>query len=276
MCGTWRSWGLITVGLCLGCAEKSPPPISPVPATTAAGPAAVTATPGETPLITPSSSAAQSSVADAPSAKPAESVVTTEEPAAETNAEPEAPFTLEEGFTQLTLDDFDFFAAEPDTWSAKDDGILCTGKPKGYLYSRLPYQNFIWRLEYRFPRPKSLPDESKFKGNTGFLVYISGEHKLWPVCLEVQGKHVQMAAIKENGGAAPVTVQDGESARGQARLPVGQWNRLEIISREGSLTVNLNDIMISSSEPNFLSDGKIGIQAEDHPFAVRRMRIRTE
>lgn len=274
MCRTWRTWGLVVTGLCLGCAEKSPPPVSTAPAQPAA-PAAAPETSGETPQISLPDSTEKSPGPGVPS-QSAEPVVATDESAAETNAELETPFALEDGFTQLTLDDFEFFAAESDTWAAKDDGIVCTGKPKGYLYSRLPYQNFTWRLEYRFPRPKSLPDEAKFKGNTGFLVYISGEQKLWPVCLEVQGKHVQMAAIKENGGAAPVTVRDDESAREAARLPVGQWNRLEIVSREGSLTVKLNDTIISSSEPNFLSDGKIGIQAEDHPFAVRRMRIRTE
>lgn len=196
--------------------------------------------------------------------------------AAETPQEPDTPFVLEEGFTLLSFGDFEAFQADPETWSATDDGIRCTGKPKGYLYSTAPHQNFTWKLEYRFDRPKSLKDEAKFKGNTGFLVYITGEHKQWPVCLEVQGKHVQMAAIKENGGAAPVTVQDDDAARQAARKPVGQWNRLEIMSRDGSISVKLNDVPISKSEPNFLSEGKIGIQAEDHPFVVRRMRIKDE
>lgn len=191
-------------------------------------------------------------------------------------SEPAEPFALEEGFAPLTLSDFQAFGAEDDTWRLENDAIVCTGKPRGYLYSNASHQNFTWRLEYRFERPKSLKDEAKFKGNTGFLVYISGEHKLWPVCLEVQGKHVQMGAIKENGGAAAVTVQDDEAARQEARRPVGEWNRLEIVSRDGALTVRVNDRLISTSQPAFLSEGKIGIQAEDHPFAVRRMRIRDE
>ncbi len=186
------------------------------------------------------------------------------------------PFEMEAGFAPLSLTDFDAFGNDAETWTATADEIHCTGKPRGYLYSRDDYQNFTWRLEYRFERPGSLQDESKFKGNTGFMVYISGEHKLWPVSLEVQGKHVQMAAIKENGGASPVTVQDDDAVRQSARAPVGQWNRLEIVSHDGSLTVRLNERVISRSEPNFLSSGRIGIQAEDHPFVVRRMRIRRD
>lgn len=185
-------------------------------------------------------------------------------------------FALEEGFTLLTRDDFAAFGAEPDTWTATSEGVRCTGKPRGYLYSKTPHANFTLRLQYRFDRPQKLADESKFKGNTGFLMYITGEHKLWPLSMEVQGKHVQMAAIKENGGAEPAVVQDDEAARASARRPVGHWNTLEIVSQDGALAVALNGTPISKSEPNFLSEGLIGIQSEDHPFEVRRMRIRPE
>lgn len=206
-------------------------------------------------------------------------------PAAETTATPAAavepvvedtPFELESGFVLLTRDQFDEFDAGPETWKATPDGVTCTGKPRGYLYSKLPYENFTWRLEYRFPRPANLKDEAKFKGNTGFLVYITGEHKLWPNCLEVQGKHIHVAAIKENGGADAVTVDDNEPARQKARKHVGQWNALEIVSKAGAVTASLNGMPISSSRPGELTSGLIGIQSEDHPFEVRRMRIRAE
>lgn len=190
--------------------------------------------------------------------------------------ESEPPFQLEEGFSQLGFSDFEAFGAEASTWEGTADGIKCTGKPRGYLYSKEPYQNFTLRLDYRFPRPATLKDEAKFKGNTGFLVYITGEHKLWPVCLEVQGKHIQMAAIKENGGAQPVTATDDDAARQKARHTVGEWNTIEIVSTNGALAVSLNGTPISKCEPDFLSEGSIGIQSEDHPFEVRRLRIRRD
>ena len=188
----------------------------------------------------------------------------------------EPPFHLEEGFEPLAFADFEAFGAEADTWAATDDGLKCSGKPKGYLYSKQPYQNFTLRVDYRFPRPDNLKDETKFKGNTGFLIYLTGEHKLWPMCLEVQGKHVLMAAIKENGGAEPVKAEDDDAARQTARKPVGQWNSLEIVSKDGALAVALNGTPISKCEPDFLSEGPIGIQAEDHPFEVRRLRLRRD
>ena len=190
--------------------------------------------------------------------------------------ESEPPFQLEEGFLLMPFSDFEAFGAEASTWEGTADGIKCTGKPRGYLYSKEPYQNFTLRLDYRFPRPATLKDEAKFKGNTGFLVYITGEHKLWPVCLEVQGKHIQMAAIKENGGAQPVTATDDDAARQKARHTVGEWNTIEIVSTNGALAVSLNGTPVSKCEPDFLSEGSIGIQSEDHPFEVRRLRIRRD
>lgn len=192
------------------------------------------------------------------------------------DAAAEAIFEVEDDFQMLTFTDFDAFGAGVSTWTATDNGLTCLGKPKGYLYSKLEFRNFTWRLDYRFPRPENLRDETKFKGNTGFLVGISGEHKIWPMCLEVQGKHGQMAAIKENGGAVPVTTVDNEDARQKARKPLGQWNSIEIVSNEGALAVSLNGIPVSRSEPAINQTGMIGIQAEDHPFEVRRIRVRRD
>ena len=240
-------WSAVLIFVVTGCGGKAD---SPAPADTRG-------------VASPSASVPPSAAAET---KPAEPTV-------------ETPFELEEGFKLLSFDDFAAFTADealPTPWSATETGLICAGKPKGYLYSKGPYQNFTWRLEYRFPRPPKLTDDEKFKGNTGFLVFITGDHKLWPICLEVQGKFVQMGAIKENGGANPVVASIDEAERQKARKPVGEWNSLEIVAKAGALNVSLNGMSISHSEPNFLSEGLIGIQAEDHPFEVRRMRIRAD
>jgi hypothetical protein len=195
---------------------------------------------------------------------------------ANSEPEPEPPFQLEDGFTLLTYSDFEAIGAEADTWEGTAEGFKCKGTPPGYLYSKQSFQNFTMRVDYRFPRPPSLKDDSQFKGNTGFLMYITGEHKIWPVCLEVQGKYSEMGDIRENGGAEKVTKTDDTEARQKARKPVGQWNSLEIVAKEGTLAVSLNGIPVCKSEPDFLSEGMIGVQAEKHPFEVRRLRVRKD
>jgi Domain of Unknown Function (DUF1080) len=190
--------------------------------------------------------------------------------------EPEEPFEIEEGFRELTLADFVTEPANVDTWTERNRRLISTGKPKGYLYTKDSFRNFTWRLEFRFPKPADGDAEADFQGNTGFLIYITGSPKIWPLCLEVQGKHAEMASIRPNGGAEAPEVLDDVEKRLAARSPIGEWNAVEIVSRDGALQVTLNGEPVVSSQPNFLSAGSIGIQAENHPFEVRRLRIRAD
>ncbi|MEI8382542.1 MAG: family 16 glycoside hydrolase [Planctomycetota bacterium] len=277
---TKRSILQVALVLLIGCGEAAKPVTTPAPVP-GSGPSSTSVTPAS-----PKPSSKPAEVADVkPDSQPLpskESKPEAEKTPASTKApdaaaqQDDSPFQLEKGFTKLTFADFEAFGAAEDTWEALEEGIFCSGRPRGYLYSKESYRNFTLRLDYSFDRPDNLKDDAKFKGNTGFLMYITGEHKQWPVSLEVQGKHIQMGAIKENGGAATVTATDDDAARQKARKPVGEWNSLEIVSVDGSLTVSLNGVLISKSEPDFLSEGLIGIQSEDFPFEVRRMRIRRD
>ncbi len=192
----------------------------------------------------------------------------------------ESFFDVEEGFALLELDDFEVFhgkePAELPTWTLDGGTLHCTGQPRGYLYSKRPYHNFTLRLDYRFVGQEGVAEEKLLNSNTGFLVYITGENKLWPVSLEVQGKHVEMAHIKANGGAAAVEVEDDETARQETRRPVGEWNSIEIISKDGALTSFLNGTKICESQPGELSEGLLGIQSEDFATEFRNLRIRED
>ncbi|MBS0206173.1 MAG: DUF1080 domain-containing protein [Planctomycetes bacterium] len=261
-----RFWlSCVVLAVIVGCGGQAAKPSNPV---TAQPPVESTGKPTTAPGVTTDPKVAATSVTK--SVVPA-----TTSPAIPVET-PEPPFHLEDGFSQLDYTDFEAFNAEANTWSPTAEGFQCAGKPLGYLYTKETYQNFTLRVDYRFTRPKSLKDDSAFKGNTGFLIYVTGEHKQWPVSLEVQGKHAQMAAIKENGGAQAVTATDDDAARLKARHAVGQWNSLEIVSKNGALSVSLNGTPISTCEPDFLSEGLVAVQSEGHPFEVRRMRIRRE
>lgn len=184
-------------------------------------------------------------------------------------------FEPEEGFLLLTLDDFEPFRAGPDTWRSSGPLIRSTGKPKGYIYTKESYEDFTLRLDYRFLPAPGIDEANQFAGNTGFLIYIGGEHKQWPVSLEVQGKYPEMGTIKANGGADTPQIQDDETARQQARKPPREWNSIEIVSRGGGLTASINGTPVCESHPGSLTEGRIGIQAEDFPFEVRNIRIRS-
>ncbi len=184
---------------------------------------------------------------------------------------------VEEGFQALSLTDFEPFKGEAGTWREETGMLITSGNPKGYAHSQKSYRNFTWRLEYRFVPPVGASDAAELdKCNTGFMIHIQEPHKVWPRSLEVQGKQVEMCSIKSNGGAPDLVIQDDHAARESARKPVGEWNSVEIVSRDGTLSSTLNGVPICTSEAGELTEGRIGLQAELFEVQFRNMRIRED
>lgn len=185
------------------------------------------------------------------------------------------------GFQQLTLADFTPFAptaGAAESWSAENETLNTTGQPRGYLLSKESYGDFTLQLELRYQTPES--DEDLPQLNTGVLLYVVGENRLWPVCLEVQGKYIELAQIKSNARDLKVEAETDIPARDAARKPPEEWNQLEITGRAGALTVKLNGEQVSQSQPAVrngspLTEGRIGLQSEGSPVTFRNIRIRT-
>lgn len=184
-------------------------------------------------------------------------------------------FKVEKGYEVLSLEDFEEFQAkskqpvEEPTWSEKSGIISCTGNPRGYLYSKKNHGNFSLRLEYRFPESS----EKNENPNTGILIYITGENKIWPRCLEVQGKFEEMAQIKSNTREVTLEVTDNQKAREMARRPIGEWNSIEVLSKDGQVTSILNGTRIASCKPSEMTEGFIGIQSEGDAVEFRNIRV---
>src|ERR1700687_757971 len=51
------------------------------------------------------------------------------------------------------------------TWSVREGVIICTGKPNGYFYTDKSYKNYVLLYDWRYQRPATLQDDSKFTGN---------------------------------------------------------------------------------------------------------------
>lgn len=182
----------------------------------------------------------------------------------------------EEGFVPLgkSLDDFVLVATPPETWTFEGDVIKCSGKPNGYIATKKAYRNFILKFDFRFVRPEGLKNDWDFRGNSGYLIYITGEHKVWPKCVEVQGMYRQVGRIFAIGGAPPVKATDYPEVRRRVLKPVGEWNTLEIVSRDGALTARLNGEVVCESEPGELKEGPIGFQSEGAEIHWRHVRIK--
>jgi hypothetical protein len=125
----------------------------------------------------------------------------------------------------------------PETWQLKDGMIYCTGKPNGFLRSNKTYKNFIFRAEWRFVKEgwNEAPPEWP---NTGFFINAQELVDGWPKSLEVQGHYGEAASVFGVRGGKVTGAKRGEIVKN--RVPFGEWDRVEVTSQGGLVTVILN------------------------------------
>lgn len=171
----------------------------------------------------------------------------------------------EAGFQPLFGKDLKGFKTLPEkarkTFQVKDEAIYVSGNPAGYFYTDKSYKNYVLRFEWKF-----LKD-----GNSGTLVHITGDHKVWPKCVEVQGMQKQHGHIFAIGGAKGSFKTD--KANLQKAIKVGEWNTTEIVSRDGMVSSKVNGIEISTGTSE-LTEGPIGFQSEGAPMLYKNLRIK--
>jgi hypothetical protein len=155
------------------------------------------------------------------------------------------------------------------TWSVTNGIIHCTGKPVGYLRTTGVYSNYFLTVVWRFVKIAPKAD------NTGILVHIQPGDKVWPQCVQVQGKHgrqgdlflMEGAEAKEHKGKdknTPVPLQ-GDSVE----VPVGEWNKAETICVNGKVESFMNSKFVNEITECTVNSGYIGIQSEGGEIEIR-------
>ncbi len=167
-----------------------------------------------------------------------------------------------------------FFSGKKDTkleetWKYTEDSetgvafIVCTGKPNGYLRSKKKFRNFELGLEWRFPS-----DEN---GNSGVLLYTTGDNRIWPTSVQVQLQQPFAGSIFPIPGA-----KSSNEIRNVPMLsrPVNQWNRCIIKSIDGTVTVSVNDQPVGTVADCTPLEGAISLQSEGSEIHFRNIWIR--
>jgi hypothetical protein len=168
-------------------------------------------------------------------------------------------------------------AADPATvWSRGADGVIAVaGKPSGYIATRADYANYRLSLEWRWPGKP---------GNAGVLLHVASGPKdgVWPLSVQVQTKHGFAGDVLPMAGASfaePLTSAPGAYPAIKAHTganserPAGEWNSLEITSREGVIEVAVNGVpqnRVSAAVPRA---GRIGFQLEGAPYELRNVHV---
>ncbi len=158
-------------------------------------------------------------------------------------------------------------------WSAGDGVLHCTGHPIGYLRTEADYESFELTLEWRF-----LPEEGP--GNSGVLLRMVGEDKVWPKSIEAQLQSEHAGDIW-NIDHFPMAVAP-ERTQGRHTLallpsnerPLGEWNRYRIRLDRRELTLEVNGLVQNRAHWCEVVPGKICLQSEGAVIEFRNIVLR--
>jgi hypothetical protein len=168
---------------------------------------------------------------------------------------------------------FHLVGIKDETITVKDGEVRLSGKPEGYFATKKEYKNYVLRFEWMYERPDSLKSDTDFQSNSGLLLHIQGELKVWPRSIEFQLANHEVGQIYPIEGAKFEGKWDAGAAR-KATKTVGEWNREEVTSRDGELTCTLNDVIVTQGKGASPDRGRIGWQSEGVPIRFRQLVIK--
>ncbi|MHC4416806.1 MAG: 3-keto-disaccharide hydrolase [Planctomycetota bacterium] len=163
-------------------------------------------------------------------------------------------------------------AAMDEVWRVEDGVLICLGRPIGYLRTTDDFVNYVLRLQWRFD------PVTKTAGNSGVLLRMIGEDKVWPRSVEAQ-LHSGNAGDFWNIGQFPMKA-DPARTRGRntrkthgAERPIGEWNDYEIIVDGGSIVLKVNGQTVNEAWDVQEVPGKICLQSEGAEIHFRNIRL---
>jgi hypothetical protein len=157
------------------------------------------------------------------------------------------------------------------TWSVTNSVIHCTGTPGGYLRTTQSYSNYFLTVIWRFTKVAPGADSA------GILVQMQPPDKVWPQCIQVQGKH---------GHLGDLILMEGAECQGHPNMgtnatvshqgldhesPVGDWNTSETICVNRSVTSFINGYLVNEISDTSVTSGFIGAQSDGGDIEIRRM-----
>jgi len=158
-----------------------------------------------------------------------------------------------------------------ETWSVTNGVIHCSGKSIGYLRTEKSFREYRLTVEWRFVKIAPKAD------NTGVLVHIQLPDKVWPACVQVQGKHDNQGDLFLMAGAESKEHRGMDAntplpKRGPANeKPVGEWDAVVAVCEGNSVKAFVNGKLMNETTECTLASGFIGIQNEGAELEIRKI-----
>jgi hypothetical protein len=162
----------------------------------------------------------------------------------------------------------------PNPWRLENGEIVSQGKPDGFLRSKKSYRNYVLRAEWRFKKEGWVPrPEDEGWPNAGFFIHAGKTVKDWPTSLEVQGHYGEAGSLFGVRGGDIKGAKRGVIAK-EGRPPFGEWERYEITSQNGAVTITLNGRVVNQGRNARPSQGNICLQSEGWEVHYRNIEIK--
>ena len=159
----------------------------------------------------------------------------------------------------------------PETWSVKDGMIVCIGKPNGFLRSKKVYKDFVLRAEWRFKTEGWTGTPERWP-NAGFFINAGEIKDGWPISQEVQGYFGEAGSLFGVRGGKVTGAKRGPFVKD--RPPFGEWDRYEITSNNGRVSVVLNGKLVNEGWDIYPAQGNICLQSEGWEVHYRNVAIK--
>jgi hypothetical protein len=158
-------------------------------------------------------------------------------------------------------------------WTVTNGVIHCAGKPSGYLRTTQSYRNYALTVEWRFVKVAPKAD------NTGILVHMQMPDKVWPPCVQVQGKHDNQGDLIYMSGAESKEHKDkGLDANAPVpktcpsnEKPVGEWDTVKTVCDGNNVKAFVNGKLMNEGTECTVTAGAIGFQSEGGEFEIRKV-----
>lgn len=163
--------------------------------------------------------------------------------------------------------------APADAWYVLGDGSIgCTGQPNGFLRSKKKYRNFVLRAEWRFQEGWQAKAGGDDWPNAGFFIHAQDVRDGWPVSLEVQGYFGEAGSVFGVRGGKVTGAKRGPFVKDRPKF--GSWDKYEITSKNGKVSVVLNGVLVNEGTDVWPVDGNICLQSEGWPVFYRNVEIK--
>jgi hypothetical protein len=137
------------------------------------------------------------------------------------------------------------------------------------------FTNYILKLEWRWA-----PEDKGWR-NSGVLLRMRGEDKIWPKSIEAQlmsgsaGDFWLIDGVRLDTDPARIN-RDAPTNRIKAKMaekPIGEWNEYEIIVDGERVVLKVNGQIVNEGTGAEVVPGKICLQSEGAEIHFRNIRL---